>query len=77
VVGCGCVELGCELCALRGGYCIRTAGVGLRAVCTVHDAAPQDHSQPQPTQPVQNTTCSRTRSYSPDDGHNDARNMLR
>ena len=24
----------------------------------------------------QNTTCSRTRSYSPDDGHNDARNML-
>ena len=25
----------------------------------------------------ENTTCSRTRSYSPDDGHNDARNMLR
>jgi len=25
----------------------------------------------------QNTTCSRTRSYSHDDGHNDARNMLR
>ena len=27
--------------------------------------------------PRQNTTCNRTRSYSPDDGHNDARNMLR
>ena len=25
----------------------------------------------------QNTACSRTRYYSPDDGHNDARNMLR
>ena len=25
----------------------------------------------------QNTACNRTRSYSPDDGHNDARNMLR
>ena len=28
-------------------------------------------------QPVQNTICSNTRSCSPDDGHNDARNMLR
>ena len=26
---------------------------------------------------VQNTICGRTRSCSPDDGHNDARNMLR
>ena len=46
-------------------------------VHTAHDAAPQDHSQPQPTQPVQNTICSSTRSCSPDDRHNDARNMLR
>jgi len=28
-------------------------------------------------QPVQNTICSNTRSCFPDDGHNDARNMLR
>jgi len=34
-------------------------------------------TQPQPAQPVQNTICSNTRSCSPDDGHNDARNMLR
>jgi len=36
-------------------------------------------TRPQPTTaytPRQNTACSRTRSYSPDDGHNDARNML-
>ena len=49
----------------------------LHTVHTSHDLAPQDHSQPQPTHPVQNTACSRTRPYSPDDGHNDARNMLR
>ena len=39
-----------------------------------------NHSQPQSTTaytPRQNTACSITRSYSPDDGHNDARNMLR
>ena len=39
-----------------------------------------NHSQPQPTTahaPRQNPACSRTLSYSPDDGHNDARNMLR
>ena len=34
-------------------------------------------TQPQPAQPVQNTICSSTRSSSPDDGHNDARNMSR
>jgi len=37
-------------------------------------------TRPQPTTaytPSQNTACSRTRSYSPDDGHNEARNMLR
>jgi len=37
-------------------------------------------TRPQPTTactPRQNTACSWTRSYSPDDGYNDARNMLR
>ena len=34
-------------------------------------------TQPQPAQPMQNTICSNTRSCSPDDEHNDARNMLR
>jgi hypothetical protein len=34
-------------------------------------------TQPQPAQPVQNTICNNTRPCSPDDGHNDARNMLR
>ena len=53
---------------------------------TSHDSVEPSHSahslRPSPTQrqsaePVQNTTCSNTRSCSPDDGHNDARNMLR
>ena len=44
---------------------------------TAHDTAPNNHSQPQPAQPVQNTACSSTRSCCPDDGHNDARNMFR
>ena len=34
-------------------------------------------TQPQPSQPVQNTICGSTHYCSPDDGHNDARNMLR
>ena len=34
-------------------------------------------TQPQPAQPVQNTICSNTRSCFPDDGHKDARNVLR
>jgi len=44
---------------------------------TAHDAAPHNHSQPQPAQPLQNTICGNIRSCPPDDGHNDARNMLR
>jgi len=51
--------------------------VQLHRVHTAQNVAPHNHSQPQPTQPVQNTECSRTRYYSPDEGHNDARNMLR
>ena len=34
-------------------------------------------TQPQPSQPVQNTICGSAHSCSPDDGRNDARNMLR
>jgi len=40
-VGCGLVELHCELCVTVTSHTVRTA----------HDAAPQDHSQPQPTHP--------------------------
>ena len=34
-------------------------------------------TQPQPAQPLRNTIYSNARSCSPDDGHDDARNMLR
>jgi len=60
-----------QLCALCEGYS------NLHTVHTAHDAAPHNHIQPQPAQPVQNTICGSTRYCSPDDGHNDARNMLR
>jgi len=39
------------------------------SVHTAHDTAPHNHSQ--------HNQCSSTRSYSTDDAHNDARNMLR
>jgi len=39
VVGCGCVELRRELCALCEGYS------NLHTVHTAHDAAPHNHSQ--------------------------------
>jgi len=42
-VGCGLVELRREQCALCESY--------VHTVHTAHDAAPQDHSQPQPTHP--------------------------
>ena len=71
VVGSGCVELRHELFALCQGYC------STHTVHTAHNAAPHNYSQPQPAQPMQNTICSSTVSCSPDDGHNDARNMLR
>ena len=48
-------------------------GAGSTAVCSLRPSS----TQPQPSQPVQNTTCGSTRSCSPDDGHNAARNMLR
>ena len=71
VVGCGCMELRRELCALC------ESNSNLHTVHTAHNAAPHNHSQPQPAQPVQNTICGSTPSCSPDDGHNDARNMFR
>jgi len=43
-VGCGLVELRRELCACESNSNFHT-------VHTAHDAAPQDHSQPQPTHP--------------------------
>jgi len=44
---------------------------------TVRTVTFTQFTQPQTAQPVQNTIRSNTRSCSPDDGHNDARNMLR
>ena len=45
-------------------------------VLTPYKAAPCNRYQPHPSEPAQHTTCSNT-SCSPEDGHNDARNMLR
>ena len=65
---CGCVELGRNLCALCALWrCNLHSAHSLRPIST----------QPQPSQPVQNTICGSAHSCSPDDGHNDARNMLR
>ena len=46
----------------------------MQAVCTVKVTFTV-HTQP--SLPVQNTICGSAHSCSPDDGHNDARNMLR
>jgi len=43
---------------------------------SAHSSRPNS-TQPQPAQPVQNTIRSYTQSCSPEDGHNDAWNMLR
>jgi len=57
-------------------FCTGCAGCGCvelgRKLCALCEG-----TVPQPAQPVQNTTCNNTRSCSPDDGHNNARNMLR
>ena len=48
-------------------------GAGTRAVCTVKVTfMVHSSTQPQPSQPVQNTICGSAHSRSPDDGHNDA-----
>ena len=62
------MELRREPCALRESYSYSAQG------------SRRNSTRPRPTTtyaPRQNTACSRTRSYSPDDGHNDARNMVR
>ena len=66
-------------CILSCVHCVKVTvqNSNLHTVHTAHDADPHNYSQPQPAQPVQNTICGSTRSCSPDDGHNDARNMLR
>ena len=65
--GCGCVELGRELCALwKSNSNFHSA----------HKSRPSS-TQPQPSQTMQNTICGSAHSCSPDDGHNDDRNMLR
>ena len=54
-------------------------GSGCSVTFTVlapYKAAPHNRYQPHPAEPAQHTTCSNT-SCSPEDGHNDARNMLR
>ena len=55
--------VGCEHCE---GYCSTSP----------YNAAPHNRYQPHPAEPAQHSTCSNT-SCSPEDGHNDARNMLR
>jgi hypothetical protein len=64
-VGCGRVELGSKQCVLRGITLPQSA----------HRLRPSS-TRPQPTQPAI-TTCVIEKSCSPDDGPNDARNMLR
>jgi len=46
-------------------------------VFTPYNVAPQNRNQPHPTLPAINPICSNTWSFSPDDGHKDARNMSR
>ena len=70
--GCGCVELGRKLCALSRSL-FEQSNSDLQSA---HSLRPSS-TQPQPSQPVQNTICGSAHSCSPDDGHNDDRNMLR
>jgi len=65
--GRSCVELERETCALCEG----------RTVSHSEHSSRSSSTQPRPAQPMRNTIRGSTRSYSPDDGHTDARNMLR
>jgi len=62
-------------CVVRCVNCVESNS-NLHRVHAAHDADPEDHSQPQTAQLMQDTICGSTRSCSPGDGHNDARNML-
>jgi len=57
-------------------YCMWCAALVLLDVVGSGCGAPHNRYQPHPAEPAQHTTCSNT-SCSPEDGHNDARNMLR
>jgi hypothetical protein len=63
--------------ALPGFICNMetTVAVDKHKLCA-HSLRPSS-TQPQPSLPVQNTICGSAHSCSSDDGHNDARNMLR
>ena len=55
------------------------AGCGAVVLHSDHtlSVAPQHRNLPHPTLPANNSICNNTWSFSPDDGHKDARNMLR
>ena len=54
-------------------HCESESNSNLHSAYSLHPSS----TQPQPSQPVQNTICGSAHYCSPDDGHNDARNMLR
>ena len=94
-VGCGCVELRRELCALCEGYCQTvtfTQCTQRRELCALCEGYCQTITFTQCTQLTTqlHTTANHSQHnqcktpyavvhglVSPDDGHNDARNMLR
>ena len=55
--------------------CVHCVKVAVRLSHSTHSSR-LSSTQPQPAQTVQNTICGSTQSCSPEDGHNDARNML-
>jgi hypothetical protein len=82
-------ELGCQLGALCGRCCRRAGMGGGWCVCCVpgfdvfkklpngpHDWQPSS-TRPQPAIPALHILCGSSLHCSPDDGHIDARNMLR
>ena len=72
VVGSGCGALPC-----RGASTVKVTVRNVTfTVLAPYKAAPHNRYQPHPAEPAQHTTCSNT-SCSPEDEHNDARNMLR
>ena len=69
--GCGCVELGRKL-----WRSLFDSVEQWPSQCTQLSLRPSS-TQPQPSLTVHNTVCGSAHSCSPDDGHDDARNMLR
>ena len=71
----------CSICKFVREFAVALDGFKhcVHCVHTVHSAhsSRPSSTQPQPSQPVQNTICGSAHSCSPDDGHKDARNMLR